>query len=109
MTVLDALAILEAATLECKQRDIYMAEVREALHFLQAHIGPEWLIPYFRYHAQLNETNHVDKEARQQAVRAIFPVMRQSVKDLLGKQMDALTRQFAETRDMKVKVEIDRA
>jgi hypothetical protein len=34
--------------------------------------------------------------------------MRESVKDLLGKQMDALTRQFAETRDMKVKVEIDR-
>jgi hypothetical protein len=66
------------------------------------------LIPHFRYHAQLNEKNHVDKEAQQQALRAIFPVMRESVKDPLGKQIDALTRQFAETRDMKVKVEIDR-
>ena len=35
MTVLDALAILEAATLESKQRDIYTPEVREALDFLQ--------------------------------------------------------------------------
>ena len=31
MTVLDALAILEAATLECKQRDIYTPEVKEAM------------------------------------------------------------------------------
>ena len=28
MTVLEALAILESATLECKQRDIYTPEVR---------------------------------------------------------------------------------
>jgi hypothetical protein len=53
--VLDALAILEAATLECKQRDIYTSEVREALDFLQSHVRLEWLIPQFRYHAQLNK------------------------------------------------------
>ena len=88
MTVLDALAILEAATLECKQRDIYTPEVREALDFLQSHIRLEWLIPQFRYHAQLNEKNEVDvdKEAQQQALRAIFPCIRESAKDLLGKQ-----------------------
>ena len=86
MTVLVALAILEAATLECKQRDIYTPEVREALDFLQSHIRPEWLIPQFRYHAQLNEKNEVDvdKEAQQQALRAIFSCIRESVKDLLG-------------------------
>jgi hypothetical protein len=86
MTVLDALAILEAATLECKQRDIYTTEVREALDFLQSHIRLGWLIPQFRYHAQLNEKNQVDKEAQQQALRAIFPVIRELAKDLLGKQ-----------------------
>jgi hypothetical protein len=86
MTVLDALAILEAATLECKQRDIYTTEVREALDFLQSHIRLEWLIPQFRYHAQLNEKNQVDKEAQQQALRTIFPVIRELAKDLLGKQ-----------------------
>jgi hypothetical protein len=97
MTVLDALAILEVATLECKQRDAYTPEVREALDFLQPRIRLEWLIPEFRYHAQLNEKNEVDldKEAQQQALRAIFPSIRESVKDLLGKQMNALARQFA--------------
>jgi hypothetical protein len=86
MTVLDALAILEAATLECKQKDIYTPEVREALDFLQSHIRLEWLIPQFRYHAQLNEENQVDKDAQQQALRAIFPVIRELAKDLPGKQ-----------------------
>ncbi len=104
---LHALAILEAATLECKQRDIYTPEVREALDFLHSHIGREWLIPQFRYHAQLNEVD-LDIEAQQQALRAIFPGIRESVKDLLGTQMDALARQFTGTHDMKVKVEIDR-
>jgi hypothetical protein len=55
MTILDALAILEAAILECKQKDIYTPEVRHALDFLQPRIRPEWLIPQFRYHAQLKE------------------------------------------------------
>ena len=86
MTVLDALAILEAATLECKQKDIYTPEVREALDFLQSHVRLEWLIPQFRYRAQLNEKNQVDKEAQQQALRAIFPVIRELAKDLLEKQ-----------------------
>ena len=88
MTVLDALAILEAATLECQQRDIYTPEVREALNFLEPRIRPEWLIPQFRYHARLNEKNEVDldKETQQQALCAIFSVIRESVKDLLGKQ-----------------------
>jgi hypothetical protein len=84
MTVLDALAILETATLECKQRDIYMLEVKEALDFLQSRSRPEWLIPHFRYHAQLNEVD-LNKEAQEQALRAIFPCIRESVKDLLGK------------------------
>ena len=88
MTVLDALAILEAATLECKQRDIYTPAVREALDFLQPRIRPEWLIPQFRYHAQLNGKNEVDldKEAQQRALRAIFPRIRESAKDPLGKR-----------------------
>ena len=88
MTVLAALAILEAATLECRQRDIYTRELREALDFLQPRIRPEWLIPQFRYHAQLNDNNEVDvdKEAQQQALRRIFPRIRESVKDPLGKK-----------------------
>jgi hypothetical protein len=87
MTVLDALAILEDATSECKQRDIDTPEVRKALDFLQPRIRPQWLIPQFRYHAQLNQKNEVnlDTEAQQQALRSIFLRIRGSVKDL-GKQ-----------------------
>ena len=41
MTVLEALAILEAAVLECKRRDIDTPEIREAVDFLEPHIRPE--------------------------------------------------------------------
>ena len=109
MTVLEALATLEAATLECKQRDIDTPEVREALTLLEPHIQPEWLIPQFRYHVQRYGQQHWwELEAQQQVLCAIFPRIRESVKDLLGKQMDALARQFAATHDMKVKKEIER-
>jgi hypothetical protein len=112
MTVLDALAILEAATLESEKRDINTPEVREALDFLESRIRPKWLIPQFRYHAGLNVKDQVDvdlvKKAQQQALLAIFPVIHESVKDLLGKQIDALAREFAATHDMKVKNEIER-
>jgi hypothetical protein len=74
MTVLEALAILEAATLECKKRDIDTPEVHEALTILEPHIRPEWLIPQFRSHA-LNRYNgnEVDREGQQQVLRATFP------------------------------------
>jgi hypothetical protein len=79
--------------LECKQRDVYTPEVREALNYLEPRIWPEWLIPQFRYHAQLNEENEVDvdKEAQEQALRAIFPRIRESVKGPLGKQRRGYT------------------
>jgi hypothetical protein len=38
MTILEALAILDAGVLECKKRDIDTAEMREALDFLEPHI-----------------------------------------------------------------------
>jgi hypothetical protein len=41
-------------------------------------------------------------------LRATFPGIRDSVKELLGKKMDALARKFAATHDMKLKDEIER-
>lgn len=43
-----------------------------------------------------------------QCCRATFPRYRDSVKDLLGKKMNALARKFHETRDMNVKNELER-
>lgn len=48
MTVLKALAIREAAVLECKNRDVNTPELRAALDFLEPHIEPAWLIPQLR-------------------------------------------------------------
>lgn len=44
-----ALAILEAAVLESKQRNVETPEVREALDFLEPHIRPTWLFPQYRH------------------------------------------------------------
>ena len=44
MTAMKALAILEAAVLECKQRNVDTTEVKEALDFLEPHIRPAWLV-----------------------------------------------------------------
>ena len=108
MTVMEALAILESATLECKKRDIDTPDVREALDFLEPHIRPEWLFPQFRHHIGGERENGYQREGQQQVLRPTFEGIRESVKDLVGKQMDELARQFAATHDMKVKEEIER-
>ena len=108
MTVSEALAILESATVECKKRDIDTPEVMEALDLLEPHIRPEWLIPQFRYYLNRDPSVGVDKEGQQQVLRATFLGIRNSVKELIGKQIDVLARRFAATHDMKVKEEIER-
>ena len=108
MTALEALAILEAAVLECKTRDINTPEVKEALDFLEPHIWPEWLIPQFRHHLERDPNADVDKEGQQQVLRATFPGIRESVKDSLKVRMDTLAREFAATQDTNVKAEIGR-
>jgi hypothetical protein len=81
MTVLEALAILEAAVLECKKRDINPPEVRVALDFLKPLIRPQWLITQFRRHV-LDGYGHndVDREGQQQVLRATFPRIRDGVR-----------------------------
>jgi hypothetical protein len=109
MTVLEALAILEAAVLECKKRDVNTPEVSEALDLLERYIWPKWLIPQFRHNLD-GERGHdySMREGQQQVFRATFAGIRDSVRELLGKRMDALARKFHDTHDMKVKDEIER-
>jgi hypothetical protein len=109
VTILEALAILEAAVLECKKRDVDTPEVREALDFLEPHIYPKWLIPQYRDHVlDHDRTTDVALEGQQQVLRATFPGIRDTVRVLLEVRMDSLARKFHETHDMKVKDEIYR-
>jgi len=109
MTVLESLAILEAAVLECKKRDIDTPEVRAALELLEPHVRPEWVIPQFRYHAlEHNGDSYTEREGQQQVLRATFPSIRDCVRELLGVRAAALARKFHETHDMAVKDEIER-
>ena len=72
MTVLKALAILEAALLECKQRNVDTPEVREALDFLEPHIRPTWLIPQYRHALDGHGGQGYDREGQQQVPRPSF-------------------------------------
>ena len=66
MTLLEALAILEAAVLECKKRDVDTPEVKAALDFLEPYVRPQWLIPQYRDHVLDHaRTNKVDLEGQQ--------------------------------------------
>src|SRR5262245_52338184 len=107
MTVLEALAILEAAVLECKKREVDTPELRAALDFLEPHIQPAWLIPKFRLNLGEQAHEYAAREG-QQVFRATFPRYRDSVRELIGKQADALARKFHETHDMAVKHELER-
>src|SRR5262245_43743565 len=109
MTVLEALAILETATLECKKREVDTPALRAALDFLEPHIQPAWLIPQFRHNLDgEQERDYAAREGQQQVFRATFPGIRNSVRTLIGKQADALARKFHEAHDRKVKDELER-
>ena len=106
---LEALATLESAVLECKKKDVNTPEVKNALDLLGRYIRPKWLIPQFRHHVFRERTcNEVDLEGQLKVLRATFPGIRDSVKELVGKHMDSLARKFVRNHDMKVKDEIER-
>jgi hypothetical protein len=68
-----ALAILEAAVLECKQRNVETPEVREALDFLEPHIRPTWLFPQYRHTLDGHGDRGYEREGQQQVLRTTFP------------------------------------
>jgi hypothetical protein len=108
MTVLEALAILEAGVLESKKRSIDTPEMREALDSLEPHIYPQWLIPQYRNHVlgQIDRTHVYELEGQQQGLRATFPRIRDSVRILLEVRTDRLALKFYETKDLRVRDEI---
>ena len=109
MTILEALAILESAGLECKKREVNTPELTAALDLLEPHIQPAWLIPQFRHNLDGEQgSDYGTREGQQQVFRATYPGIRDSVRELVGRKMDALARKFHETHDRAAKDEIER-
>ena len=108
MTIFEALVILESAVLECKKRNVNTSEAAtEALDLLAAYVRPKVVVAQFRYHLQSEENDRADREGQQQVLRAIFAEIRNSVRELIRTEMDALARDFPDTNDMEVKRAIE--
>ena len=86
-----------------QKRDIGTPEVREALDLLEPHIRPEWLVPQYRHALDGHGDRGYVARVNNRVLRPTFEGIRDSVRELIGKQMDALARQFAATHEMKVK------
>src|SRR5262245_42380604 len=106
MTALEALAVLEAAMLECKKRYINKPEVKAALDLLEQYIWPKWIIPQFRNHVENQHEPLANREGQQQVLRATFPGVRDCVRELLRVRMDAPAFKFHQTKDVKISDEI---
>jgi hypothetical protein len=107
MGILEALAVHEAAVLECKKRSINTADVKWALELLEPYVRPDWIIPQFRYHAlEHNGDSYVEREGQQQVWRANAARQRWRGVYLLEVRVDRLALKFHETKDLKVKDEI---
>ena len=105
MTVLEALAILEAAVLECKKRDINTFEVKGCAYFFELYTWPKWVIPQFRYHVENENNLWKTKRDNSRRPRATFLGIRNCVRELIRMQMDALAF-WIELRKNEVKIRV---
>ena len=109
MRVLEALKILEAATIECKTRDIDMPEVKEALDVLAPYCRPEWKITGFRDNLKRREQEFgPGGEGQQQILRVSFSGIYGDVRALLQRKIGALEFQYRRTEGAAAKDELDR-
>jgi hypothetical protein len=106
--VLQALRILEAATLDCKIRSVDTPEVRTALQVLQPYCSPAWRITGFRDHLQPCGEQGPDREGQQQVLRVYFGGIYDNVRLLLSAQINRLSYRYERTKDAAVKQEFER-
>jgi hypothetical protein len=66
------------------------------------------VIPQFHHVLKNNSDSYAEREGQQQVLRATFPGIRDGVRELVGRKMEALARAFARTQDVQVKDEIER-
>lgn len=107
MNIFEALAILESTVLECKKRNVNTPEATQALDFLATYVRPKLVVAQFRHHIARERDNDQEKEGQQQVLCATFPEIRNSVRELIGTEIDALARDFPDTHDMEVKNAIE--
>ena len=108
MRVLEALKILEAATIECKPRDVDTPKVREALDVLAPYCRAEWRITGFREHLKRHEEFGPGGEGQQQVLRVYFSGIHTCVRKLLASQIGKLNYRCKKTNDAMLKAELDR-
>ena len=104
MNIVEALAILESVVLECKKINV---NTPEALDLLATYVTPKLVVAQFRHHIARERDNDQEKEGQQQVLCATFPEIRNSVRELIGTEIDALARDFPDTHDMEVKNAIE--
>ena len=100
MTIFEALAILETAVLDCKKKNVNTPEATAALDLLAPYVRPKLAVAEFGHHLQSGETG---REGQQQVLCTTFPKIRNSVRELVGTEMDALARDFPDTDDLELK------
>ena len=108
MRILEALKILEDATIDCKTRDIDTAEVREALALLEPYCRPEWRIAGFRKHLRRHDEFGLGDEGQQQVLRVYFSGIHTCVRKLLASQIGKLNYRYKKTNDAMLKADLDR-
>ena len=99
MNILEALTVLESAVLECKKRNVNTPEATAALDLLAPYIRLKLVVAQFRHHIAVSH----GKEDQQQILRAIFPEIRNSIREVIEQEMDALARDFPDTDDIELK------
>jgi hypothetical protein len=103
MRILEALTILEDATLECKLRSIDMPEVRTALDLLEPLCRKqEWIVRQFRGDLQ-RPTDPFAMERRARGPQRVLPVsfsgIYRNVRWLLDRQIGRLGGRWYKTKD----------
>ena len=113
MRVLEALKILEDATLECKKRPINTPEVNEALDVMERNVDTESRVVCFRHnldrHPGSFRFSSDDSEGQQQNLRAHILGIHRCVRAALSKDIGVLGRIYLQSnKDPAIKAEIDR-
>ena len=87
--------------MECKKRNVNTPDATEALELLAPYVRPKLVVAQFRHHIARGRDNDHEKEGQRQVLRATFPWIRNSIKELIGTEMDALARDFPDMHDIR--------